>query len=95
MRLPQAGVVAVKVYTEFLMCLAVPVRVIAIEEGGMVRCQVGEGQTSISASCALLESGPEIGDYLIVHAGFALRKLALEDALETLGLLRAMVAGND
>jgi len=34
----------------------------------------------------------EVGDYVIVHAGFALQKLNQEEAEETLSLLREMLA---
>jgi hydrogenase expression/formation protein HypC len=31
---------------------------------------------------------PKVGDYVIVHAGFAINKINEEDALESLKLLR-------
>lgn len=36
----------------------------------------------------LLENPPEIGDYMIVHAGFALRVLEEKEAGEALALLK-------
>lgn len=74
------------------MCLAVPVKVAEVSPEGMARCQVGEGETYVTASVALLPEQPEPGDYLIVHAGFALRKLEPADAEETLRLLREILA---
>ncbi|MGM0646071.1 MAG: HypC/HybG/HupF family hydrogenase formation chaperone [Thermodesulfobacteriota bacterium] len=38
----------------------------------------------------LLEEEPQIGDYLIVHAGFALRIMDMQEAQESLQILREM-----
>ncbi|MDL2317332.1 HypC/HybG/HupF family hydrogenase formation chaperone [Desulfovibrio sp. OttesenSCG-928-A18] len=74
------------------MCIAVPMRVEEVSEDGIARCRVGEGETFVTASVALLEEAPAPGDYVIVHAGFALRRLEPSDAEETLRLLREMLA---
>ena len=74
------------------MCLAVPMRVTEVSEDGIARCQVGEGETYVTTSVALLPEPPVPGEYVIVHAGFALRKLDPADAEETLKLLREMLA---
>ncbi|MDL2207869.1 HypC/HybG/HupF family hydrogenase formation chaperone [Desulfovibrio sp. OttesenSCG-928-F20] len=74
------------------MCLAVPMKVEEVSEMGIARCRVGEGETFVTASVALLEEPPKAGEYIIVHAGFALRKLEAADAEETLRLLREMLA---
>ena len=73
------------------MCLAVPMKVSEVSVDGMARCQVGEGETYVTASVALLPEPPEPGEYIIVHAGFALRKLDPADAEETLKLLREIL----
>ena len=74
------------------MCLAVPVKVEELLDGGMIRCRVGEGDTFVTASDALLEGPPEIGQYVIIHAGFALRTVGTEEAEETLKILRDITA---
>lgn len=73
------------------MCLAVPMKVSEVSQDGIARCQVGEGETYVTASVALLPEPPEPGEYIIVHAGFALRKLEPADAEETLKLLREIL----
>lgn len=73
------------------MCLAVPMKVSEVSQDGIARCQVGEGETYVTASVALLPEPPEPGEYIIVHAGFALRKLDPADAEETLKLLREIL----
>jgi hydrogenase expression/formation protein HypC len=40
-----------------------------------------------SASLMLLEE-PKVGEYVIVHAGFAIKKLDEESAMETIRLLK-------
>lgn len=70
------------------MCLAVPVKVEELLENGMMRCRVGEGETFVTASDALLEGPPELGQYVIIHAGFALRTVETSEAEETLKILR-------
>lgn len=74
------------------MCLAVPVRVTEILENDLLRCRMGESETFVTASSLLLEEAPQVGDYLILHAGFALRKLDPADAEDTLALMREMAA---
>ena len=72
------------------MCLAVPVRVTENLGDDMARVRVGEGETYMEVSTLLLEKAPEIGDYLIVHAGFGLRVLDPVEAEESLKIFRQM-----
>ncbi|WP_027179539.1 HypC/HybG/HupF family hydrogenase formation chaperone [Maridesulfovibrio bastinii] len=72
------------------MCLAIPVEIVSISDQ-MAKCRVGEGETFLDASLMLMSDEVEVGDYLIVHAGFALRKLDSTEAEETLKILRDMV----
>ncbi|MDH7499410.1 MAG: HypC/HybG/HupF family hydrogenase formation chaperone [candidate division NC10 bacterium] len=62
------------------MCIAIPGKVVKVEEDGAV---VSFGGTLRKANLDLMEEVQE-GDYVIVHAGFAIRKLDEEEALETL-----------
>jgi len=70
------------------MCLAVPARVIEmrddllglVELGGVVR----------EASFMLLPDA-RVGDYVLLHAGYALQKMDTAEAEETLRLLAEMV----
>ncbi len=68
------------------MCLSLPARVIAIE-GEMAK--VSLGGTVFRAGLHMVE-GVKVGDYVLLHAGFAIEKLKEEDALETLRLLKEM-----
>jgi hydrogenase expression/formation protein HypC len=56
----------------------------------MAKCRVGKSDTFVNVSTMLLEEPAAVGDFLIVHAGFALRKLDPAEAQESLRLLRQM-----
>lgn len=56
----------------------------------MARVRVGESQTFLTASVMLLPEPPAIGDYVIVHAGFALHTLTPQEAEESLSALREL-----
>jgi hydrogenase assembly chaperone HypC/HupF len=73
------------------MCLAVPAEIISIADQ-IATCRVGEGETTISASLMVLDDEVKPGDYLIIHAGFAIRKLDAAEAQETLKILRDVMA---
>jgi hydrogenase expression/formation protein HypC len=62
------------------MCLAIPMKLIKIK-GNMGEVELGGVRKEISLN--LLDS-VKVGDYLIVHAGFAIEKLNEEEAKKTL-----------
>lgn len=64
------------------MCLAIPSKIISIEDSRAV-IDVYGAQRDISLM--LLENEVNVGDYVIVHAGFAIQKLQEDIAKETLG----------
>lgn len=70
------------------MCLAIPAQIIELEPAEMIKVRIGQSSTCISASAMLLPEPPQVGDYVIVHAGFALRKLSEEEAQDSLSALR-------
>ncbi len=72
------------------MCLAIPAKIVEIDNG-MATCNVGESDTQIKVSLMLLEGQVDLGDFIIVHAGFGLRKLDPKEAEETLTILRDML----
>lgn len=73
------------------MCLGIPSKIIKIEDSKAV-VDVYGAQREISL--LVLDEPVDIGDYVIVHAGFAIQKLREDVAIETLGYfneyLRAM-----
>lgn len=72
------------------MCLAVPGKLIGLfENGGVPMGRVDFGGVSREACLAYLPEA-EVGDYVLVHAGFALTKLDQEAAAQTLADLAAL-----
>jgi len=88
---PRPEHAAVKKIRSHNMCLAIPSKIIKIENN-MATIDVEGVQRE--ASLLLLEDA-RIGDYVIVHAGFAIQKLDEAAARETLDLLREAVAAVD
>ncbi len=76
------------------MCLAIPAKIESITNG-VAQCRVGEGETFVSASMLLLDEEVTLGDYVIIHAGFAIRKLDLREARESLAILRELADAYD
>lgn len=66
------------------MCLAIPSKIIKIENN---MGTIDVDGVKREASLMLLEDA-KVGDYVIVHAGFALHKIDESVAMETLLLLK-------
>ena len=66
------------------MCLAVPAKIISIEDQMGTIDMAGVHK---KVSLILLEDA-EVGDYIIVHAGFGIHKIDEEVAMESLRILR-------
>lgn len=71
------------------MCLAIPAKVVEMDDA-MASCRVGDSETFVKASLMLLDPPPAVGDYVIIHAGFAIRILDPKEAEESLAVLRQM-----
>jgi len=65
------------------MCLAIPMEVLKID-GKSAEVQVGGTKQTVRLD--VISESPEVGDYVIVHAGFALTRLDREEAIATLKL---------
>jgi hydrogenase expression/formation protein HypC len=71
------------------MCLAVPVRVVALLGDQWVEIEVGGIRSRISI--ALLDD-VAVDDYVIIHAGFAIARLDVAEAEKTLALFDEIAA---
>jgi len=67
------------------MCLGIPARILSIDENN--QGEVDYLGTRVKAGFMLLES-PKVGDWVIIHSGFAISRLDENEAQETLSLLR-------
>lgn len=67
------------------MCLALPARIESLHDGG-ASATVALGNVRKRISLALLEEAA-IGDYVLIHVGYALHKISEEEAERTLQLM--------
>jgi hydrogenase expression/formation protein HypC len=74
------------------MCLAVPACIKSIDDNRIA--QVDLGGMSLEVSLALTPEA-KVGDYVIVHTGFAISVMDEADAMETLALFAEMAAADD
>ena len=73
------------------MCLAIPAKIIKIENNmGTIDMEGAQREVSL-----LLQEDAKVGDYVIVHAGFAIHLLDEEEAKENLRILRQIVSELD
>ncbi|MCC6750446.1 MAG: HypC/HybG/HupF family hydrogenase formation chaperone [Deltaproteobacteria bacterium] len=71
------------------MCLAVPLRVVSLDDAGRAEAELGGVRQTVHV--ALLDE-VRVGDYVIVHAGFAIGRLDPEEAERTLALFAGLAA---
>lgn len=77
------------------MCLGVPGKIIEIyQKQGLRMAQVDFSGVKREA-CIEHVPEAEIGDYAIIHVGFAISLLSEEEAQETLDLLRQVIAAGE
>jgi hydrogenase expression/formation protein HypC len=76
------------------MCLAIPGKVVEIvdEAGGIAKVEVGGVRRNVNV--ALLDA-VRVGDYVLIHVGFALSRVDEHEATETLRLLEELGAYQD
>jgi hydrogenase expression/formation protein HypC len=70
------------------MCVAIPARIKSIQES-MARVEIGGVERSASL---LLTPEAKLGDYVLIHAGFAIHVIDEQEAMETLKLFQEIEA---
>ena len=70
------------------MCLAIPARVMSVK-GEKAQVDFGEGVLR-EVNVTLVNA--KVGDYVLVHAGYAIQLMDEKDALETLSLWNEILA---
>ena len=68
------------------MCLSIPAKIVSID-GTMA--EVSAGGAIFSAGLHMIENA-RVGDYVLLHAGFAIQKISDKEAEETIRLLEEM-----
>lgn len=71
------------------MCLAVPMKVLEID-GNMAKVEMSGTQRSVGLD--IIDPKPQIGDYVIVHAGFAINIIDEDEAQIILNDFKEMQA---
>jgi len=65
------------------MCLAIPAHVVELLPGDLARVEVG----GVRKDCSLaLLDGVAVGDYVVLHVGYAIQRLDTAEAERTLAL---------
>jgi len=72
------------------MCLGIPGRVTAITDDAGLRTGVVDFGGVRREVCLAYVPETEIGDYVVVHVGFAISRLDETEALRTLEIIAAM-----
>jgi len=70
------------------MCLAIPTLIKSIE-GAIARAEIGGVERTVSL---MLTPQARVGDYVLIHTGFAISVIDEQEALETLGLFEEIEA---
>ncbi len=66
------------------MCLAVPAEIVELMEEGLALVELGGVRKQVSL---MLVDDVKVGDFVLVHAGFAIEKVDAEEARRTLEIL--------
>ena len=72
------------------MCLAIPVRVVELRDESTAIVDLDGIRKEISLA---LVDGIQVGDYVILHVGYALARLDPAEAERTLALFAGVAAG--
>ncbi len=72
------------------MCLGIPAQLVEIVDPKAKTAKAEIGGVRRIVSCALLEGEAQVGEWVLVHVGFALDRINEEEALGTLQLLSDM-----
>jgi len=89
---PFSGILFSHETKEKKMCLGIPAKIVQIDESKMGK--VDYLGTKVKTNLSLLEN-IKVGDWVIVHAGFAISALDEEEAQETISLLREIAAAQE
>lgn len=74
------------------MCLGIPAKITEIyERGGLLMGKIDFNSVSREVCLAYVPDA-KVGDYAVIHVGFALNLLSEDEALETLTLIREIAA---
>jgi hydrogenase expression/formation protein HypC len=73
------------------MCLGVPGKIIEIDDSGALRMAKVDFGGIVRDACLEYVPEAEVGDYTVIHVGFAINLLSEEEAKESLDTLKEIV----
>jgi hydrogenase expression/formation protein HypC len=82
---PQYRIVSKRI---LLMCVAVPAEVIEIRDGNIGLVDYGELRQEVRLDLVDVK----VGEFVLVHVGFAIQRLSREEGLETREIFRQVYA---
>lgn len=71
------------------MCLSIPSQITSIDEANMATVDTLGVQRQVSLD--LMPEAVSVGDYVLIHVGFAMNRIDKAAALESLELYRQMI----
>lgn len=72
------------------MCLSIPSQIVSINQEEKT-CIVDTMGTQREVSLDILQEEVEVGDYVLIHIGYAMNKISKEDAMQSLELYQKIV----
>ncbi len=73
------------------MCLAVPGKIVEVYQSGGLRMAKVDFGGAVREACLEYVPEAQVGDYTVIHVGFAISRLSEEEAQASLELLRAVM----
>jgi len=71
------------------MCLSIPSKVVEIDENNMATVDTMGVKRQVTLD--LIGELVEVGEYVLIHVGFAMNKISTEEALESLRIYEEIV----
>ena len=77
------------------MCLGIPGRIVEIYDGGGLKMGKVDFGGVVREACLAYIPDAQVGDYTVIHVGFAISRIDEEEAQRTLELLSEMATFDD
>ena len=75
------------------MCLSIPSKVVEIDENNMATVDTMGVKRHVTLD--LIDEKVEVGEYVLIHVGFAMGKISEAEALESLKLYEEIIEAMD
>jgi len=74
------------------MCLAIPGKLVEVVDPArqLAKVEVAGVRRNVNIGLLSGDEKPEVGDYVLIHVGFALSKIDEQEAMETLRMLEGL-----